>query len=90
MLQPTQTHCVTCDVSLRYSKPKHCPEPEIIRNIFMTMQAMMVTSMSTMRSAMHAIEHDDKLISSDADLEEFIITLLVKNQLLLHVTHKIC
>ena len=31
MLQPTQTHCVTCDVSLRYSKTKLCPEPEIIK-----------------------------------------------------------
>ena len=31
MLQPTQTHCVTCDVSLRHSKTKSCPEPEIIK-----------------------------------------------------------
>ncbi len=30
LLQPTQTHCITCGVSLKWSTPKYCTQPEVI------------------------------------------------------------
>ena len=31
-LNPTQTHCVACGVSLRHCSPKQCPQPSVIED----------------------------------------------------------
>ena len=31
-LKPTQTHCITCGISLKHSNPKPCPQPELVEN----------------------------------------------------------
>ena len=57
MLQPTQMHCVTCDVSLRHSKTKPCPEPETIKKYLHDNAGYDGDINGMTRSAMHAIEH---------------------------------
>ncbi len=32
LLQPTQTHCITCGTSLKHSNPKVCPKPTAIQH----------------------------------------------------------
>ena len=31
LIQPTQTHCITCGISLKKSNPKVCPNPTVIQ-----------------------------------------------------------
>ena len=82
MLQPTQTYCVTCDVSLRYSKTKPCPEPETIKKYLHDnagydgdIKEHDKVCYACYRAHLVILKQKDKLISSDADLEELMTTL---------------
>ena len=57
MLQPTHMHCVTCDVSLRHSKTKLCPEPKVIKKYLHDNAGYDGDINEHERFAMHAIEH---------------------------------
>ena len=82
MLQPTQTHCVTCDVSLRHSKTKPCPEPEIIKKYLHDnasydgdINEHDKVCYACYRAHLVILKQKDKLISSEADLKDIITTL---------------
>ena len=82
MLQPTQIHCVTCDVSLRHSKTKPCPEPETIKKYLHDnagydgdINEHDKVCYACYRAHLVILKQKDKLISSDADLEKLITTL---------------
>ena len=75
-------YCVTCDVSLRHSKTKPCPEPEIIK-IYLHDNASYDGDINEHDKVCYACyrahlviwKQKDKLISFDADLKEIITTL---------------
>ena len=82
MLQPTQMHCVTCDMSLRHSKTKPCPEPEIIKKYLHDnasydgdINEHDKVCYACYRAHLVILKQKDKLISFDADLKDIITTL---------------
>ena len=77
-LHPIQTHCSTCQVSLKHSSPKPCPQPSIIEDYLKTNMGLEcsigendMVCYSCYRSYLFILKHSKK-ISTDRDLRERI------------------
>ena len=89
IINPTQTHCVTCGMSLKHENPKPCPNPNKLKSTYDKTQALMVRYMmltkyvtqATARSHL-VILQESSSISKDSDLQLVIfqITCQTHNQ----------
>ena len=77
-LHPIQTHCSICQISLKHSSPKPCPQPSIIEDYLKTNMGLEcsigendMVCYSCYRSYLFILKHSKK-ISTDRDLREHI------------------
>ena len=82
-IAPTQTHCVTCGISLKHSKSKVCPKPAVIEQFLKEntdfeyhIRDQDRVCYVCYRSHLITLQQSDNLLfSSDEDLQELIATL---------------
>ena len=82
LLQPTQTNCITCGISLRSAtpSPSYCPKPELIEKHlkdntgFEGHIGAQDKVCFTCYKAHLAILHENKSVSTDTDLRQLVST----------------
>ena len=82
LVQPTQTHCVTCGTSLKHSSPKVCPQPEVIEKHLRDntdydghINNHDKVCYACYRAHLVILKRGDDIASSDSHLQQLIMTL---------------
>jgi hypothetical protein len=82
LVQPTQTHCVTCGTSLKHSSPKVCPQPEVVEKHLREntdfdghINDHDKVCYACYRAQLVILKGDDNVTSSDSHLKELLINL---------------
>ena len=82
LVQPTQTHCVTCGTSLKHSSPKVCPQPKVVEKHLREntdydghINDHDKVCYACYRAHLVILKRDDNITSTDSHLQELIINL---------------